>query len=172
MKRQLPILKEGETFFLDNSGIEWRNIPVPDVEIFGKKHLGRIINSFDDINQTDFTEFLWNTFENNIPVTFTEQFLREELSIRIDLYNILDKNSERLEEIRKTRKRKLMDDIEQSKAFDGIARTPEEIKYAEAVNKAKLMIVSRTQKEYREKTEQSIDISGNLANIIIAPKDE
>lgn len=174
MSRELPILQVRETYFLDNSGITWRDIPVPSVEIIGQKYLGRLIISYDytDIKQSDFTEFLWYTFERNIPVDFTEKFLREELGIRIDLYKILDRDPERLEEIRKIRKRKLMDDIEQSKAFDGIPKTPEEIKYAEAVNKAKLMIVSRTQKEYREKTEQDINLNGNLASIVIAPKED
>lgn len=174
MPRELPVLQLHEKYFLDNTGITWRNIPVPNVEIIGQKYLGRLILSYDytDENQSEFTDFLWETFEKNIPIEFTEKFLREELGIRIDIYRVLDRDQDRLEEIRKIRKRKLMDDIEQSKAFDGIPKTAEEIKYAEAVNKAKLMIVSRTQKEYREKTEQSIDLNGNLASIVIAPKEE
>lgn len=172
MPHELPILNVGESYFFDNSDITWRKIAVPSVLVHCRKHNGVKNYYYKHEEHPEFTEFIWKTFEKNIPIDFTEDFLRENMLISMDLYYILNEDTERLEEIRKIRKRKLMDDIEQSKSFDGIQKTVEEIKYAEAVNKAKLMIVSRTQKEYREKTESDINLTGNLAKIVIAPKDE
>lgn len=175
MSRELPILEFGETLFLDNSAYFWRDIPVPDCLAIGKKFLGRKIIGLDPENKEniDFLEFLFLCFEMNIPVDFTEKFLREEIGIRIDVYRALsDTDLPRMEQIRVDRKRKLMDDIEQSKQFDNIPKTPEEIAYAKAVNQGKLMIVSRTQREYNIAQEQKVEVTGNLAQVIIPAKDE
>lgn len=174
MKRQLPDLAIDEQLFLDNSNLFWRNVLVPNCIICGKKHLGRKIISvnLELEDNFEFAEFIWETYEKNIPVEFTETFLREELGIRIDIYKFLEKDRPRMEEIRVNRKRRMMDDIEQSKHYDGIPKTPEEIAYANAVNKAKLMIVSRTQREYNIQQEQKIDVTGNLAQVIIPAKNE
>ena len=175
MSREFPILKPGETHFWDmeSNNDTFEGLKVPNISVIHT----RVWGCFYDVAQIDiypeFEEFLWNTFENNIPVDETQAFLRDNFNIRIDIYkSVLDKNKTRLDEIRITRRQKLMDDIEQAKHYRNIAKTPEEIKYAESVSKCKLMIVSRTQKEYREKTEQDINLNGNLASIIIAPKED
>lgn len=175
MSRQLPVLEYGETLFLDNSEFTWRDVPVPSCLVVGKKWLGRKIIGIDpEIPENhEFLEFLWTCFKNNIPNDFTEKFLREEIGIRLDVYSALDSaDRQRMDEIRVFRKRKLMDDIEQAKQYDGIPRTPDEIAYANAVNKAKLMIVSRTQREYNIQQEQKVEVTGNLAKIVIEPKEE
>lgn len=175
MRRELPILEYGEPLFLDNSAYFWRDIPVPDCLAIGKKFLGRKIIGLDpEIPENhDFLEFLWLCFKKNIPNDFTEKFLREEIGIRIDVYAALNESDRpRMEQIRVDRKRKLMDDIEQSKQFDNIPKTPEEIAYAKAVNQGKLMIVSRTQREYNIAQEQKVEVTGNLAQVIIPAKDE
>lgn len=174
MSRDLPILEHGETLFLDNSEFTWRDIPVPDCLVVGKKYLGRKIIGLDPelCDNEDFLEFLFICFEKNIPNDSTEKFLREVIGIRIDVYQALRHNDYvRMESIRVDRKRKLMDDIEQSKQYDGIPRTPDEIAYANAVNKAKMMIVARTQREYNIQKEQKVEVTGNLAKIVIEPKD-
>lgn len=173
MARKLPNLSIGETYFLDNSDYIWRNIPVPNCVIIGKKWLGRVVIGVDTnaIENIDFVEFLWYTYETNIPIDFTQDFLRNELGITIDIYKLLDNNRERMDDVRIIRKRKLMDDIEQSKHFDNILKTPDEIAYAKAVNQAKLMIVSRTQKEYNLQQEQKIDMTSNIAQIFIPEKE-
>lgn len=175
MSRELPILEFKETLFLDNSAYTWRNIPVPDCVVVGKKYLGRKIIGIDpeNSNNYDFMEFLWLCFERNIPNDFTEDFLRDTLGIHFDVHKALsDIDLPRMDKIRIDRKRKLMDDIEQSKQYDGIPKTKEEIDYANAVNKAKLMIVSRTQREYNISQEQKVEVTGNLAQVIIPKKDE
>ena len=175
MSRRLPVLEFGETLFLDNSEYFWRDIPVPDCLAIGKKWLGRkIIGINPEIEENkEFFEFLWSCYEQNIPNEFTEKFLREEIGIRMDVFKALhESDCGRMDRIRVLRKRKLMDDIEQSKQYDGIPKTPEEIAYANAVNKAKLMIVSRTQREYNIAQEQKVEVTGNLAQVIIPAKDE
>ena len=174
MQRELPDLAYGERLFLDNSVFSWRNIPVPDCVVCGRKYLGRKIIGIDlELEENiEFSEFLWTTYKKNIPIDFTEEYLREVIGIRMDIYEHMEKDRPRMDEIRVNRRRKLMDDIEQSKHYDGIPKTPEEIKYADSVNKAKLMIVSRTQREYNIQQEQKIDVTGNLAQVIIAAKDD
>lgn len=174
MSREFPKLKPGETHFWDmeSENICFQGLKVPNISVIHT----RVWGCFYDVAQIekypDFEEFLWNTFENNIPVDETQAFLRDNFNIRIDIYkSVLDKNKDRLEQVRVSRRQRLMDDIEQAKHHRNILKTAEEIKFADSITKVKLMIVSRTQKEYREKTEQSIDITGNLANIVIAPKE-
>lgn len=174
MPRQLPVLEYGETVFLDNSEYIWRDVPVPDCTAVYKKFLGRKILGIDihRPENKEFFDFLWLCFELNIPNDFTEKFIREEIGVRMDVFGALDSaDRKRMDEIRVSRKRKLMDDIEQSKQYDGIPRTPDEIAYANAVNKAKMMIVARTQREYNIQQEQKVEVTGNLAKIVIEPKD-
>ena len=175
ISREFPKLKPGETYFWDmeSENVSFQRLKVPNISVIHT----RVWGCFYDVAQIDlypdFEEFLWNTFENNIPVDETQDFLRDNFNIRIDIYKtVLDKNKDRLDQVRVSRRQRLMDDIEQAKHHRNILKTAEEIKFADSVTKCKLMIVSRTQKEYREKTEQSIDLNGNLANIIIQPKEE
>jgi len=167
-----PVIPFGESLFVDfaTSGVEFRNIPVPSVMVYHTKRFRYM--DFDDEESPEFKEFLWECYEKHIPVTKVEDFIRENAGLNIDLYKrVYNRDPDRLETVRQSRRISIMDDVEQGKLFDSIPKTPEEMMYANMVNKSKLAIVNRVNKDYKEKSEQKIDFTGNLAKIVIEPKD-
>lgn len=174
MSPQLPVLNFGDSHFFDNisSELYFRHIPVPNVTVYCEKHNGVKRYFFKADENPEFNEFLWQCYEDMIPVPSTRDWIRANLLINTDLYkSVYDKDPERLTQIRADRITRKTDELEMHKFYDNIPKTQEEIKYAESITKTDLMIISRRNKDYREKTEQSIDLNGNLASIVIAPKD-
>jgi len=175
MSSQLPVLNFGGSHFFDNvsNDLYFRHIPVPNVTVYCEKHNGVKRFFFKSDENPEFNEFLWQCYIDMIPVPSTRDWLRANLLINMELYGtVYDKEPERLAEIRQNRIIRKTDELEMHKFYDNIPKTPEEIKFAESITKTDLMIISRRNKDYREKTEQSIDLNGNLASIVIAPKEE
>ncbi len=175
MPSQLPILNFGESHFFDNisNNLYFRHIPVPNVTVYCEKHNGVKRFFFKHEENPEFTHFLWRCYEDMIPVPSTRDWLRGNLLINMELYGcVYDKDPERLKEIRTNRIIRKTDELEMHRFYDNIPKTPEEIRYAESITKSDFMIISRRNKDYREKTESDINLSGNLAQVIIASKDD
>lgn len=173
IKSKAPRMKLGErkTYTFGDDGIFFKGIPVPNIEVYGEKY-GSMVKT--NINWTDeLKEFVWTCRENMISYRKVEQFLFEEVCSLPDIFKaVFNKDRERFDRGTSERRLMLKESVENLELFDDIRKSKEEIQYADSTTKLQMAILSKIDPEYVKRSEEKIDFNSNLANIIIAPKNE
>lgn len=173
IKSKVPRMKLGErkTYTFGDDGKTFRGIPVPNIEVYGEKY-GSIVKT--NINWTDeLKEFVWTCRENMISYRKVEQFLFEEVCSLPDIFKaVFNKDRERFDRGTSERRLMLKESVENLELFDDIRKSKEEIQYADSTTKLQMAILSKIDPEYVKRSEEKIDLTSSLANIIIAPKNE
>lgn len=117
-------------------------------------------------------EFCYTSWELGIATKVIEDFIYNNIGMYTDVFDrVINKDKERFEKGRQVRFNRMKDEIESAKYYQNIPKTPEEIQYARSITTAKLMIAARCIPEYREKREEKIDLTSNIAQIIIPEKE-
>lgn len=173
IKAKVPRMKLGErkTYTYGNDGLEYKGIQVPNITVFAEQ-FGTMVRTRIEWND-ELTEFVWLCRENLISYAKVEQFLYEYTSSWPDLFNsVFNKDKDRFDRGTASRRQKIKESVENHEDFDDIRKSKEEVMYATAVNKARISVLSRIDKEYIAKSEEHVDLKTSLANIIISPKEE
>jgi hypothetical protein len=173
----LPLLKFGEVkvfSFEDENGLNmispFHGIPLPKTITVAREHSTHNTLKYE----ADFVDFIFNCVDFDISARKIEAYLTKIIGITPNVMEFLFKpeNAERYKIARERRKLRIMEKVETFSDYEDIKPTKESIILAKNIFASRFAVLSRLNKEYSEKKESNVNVSGNLAQVIIAPKEE
>lgn len=172
---EIPKLEEGQEFIFDFESVDaytpW-NTQIANMRIGCARNKPTLPARYFFIYDDNFFNNILEIVKTGISARTAETYFRKITGWYIAVYNSNYMNYAHLfNELREKKLEELSADASYLTDYDITDKTKEEIAYARAKGQARIAVLSKLKKEWKD-TPQELNISGNLATIILPKKEE